>query len=124
MSEPWVWMEELVRVGSIPLSSDEARHLAARRLQVDDSLGKHSSVVALDSITETARPDSAFVFASAIPKGDRLLTMLQMLPQLGLDSWQPLVLEDALAGRSSGAAIYFGDREGWATGFEASAAWP
>ncbi len=141
MSEPWVWMEELVRVGSIPLSSDEARHLAARRLKVDDSLvvfdgrghmaearieslGKHSSVVAVDSITETARPDSAFVFASVIPKGDRLSTMLQMLPQLGLDSWQPLVLEDALAGRSSSAAIYFGDREGWATGFEASAAWP
>ena len=95
MSEPWVWMEEPVRVGSIPLSLDEARHLAARRLKVDDSLvvfdgrghmaearieslGKHSSVVAVDSIAETARPDSAFVPASAIPKGDRLSTMLQM----------------------------------------------
>jgi 16S rRNA (uracil1498-N3)-methyltransferase len=177
MSEPWVWVEELALPGSIPLSSDEARHVAARRLRVADSLvvfdgrghtaearieslGKSSSVVAVESITEVERPESAFVLASAIPKGDRLSTMLQMLTQLGLDSWQPLVLddsavrkldpnskrlvrilienckvsrrpwlldvrkpcslEDALAGRSPGAAIYFGDREGEGTGFDAS----
>jgi 16S rRNA (uracil1498-N3)-methyltransferase len=177
VSEPWVWVEELALPGSISLAPDEARHIAARRLRVADSLvvfdgrghtaearleslGKSSTVVAVESITEVERPESAFVLASAIPKGDRLSTMLQMLTQLGLDSWQPLVLddsavrkldpnskrlvriliesckvsrrpwlldvrkpcslEDALAGRSSGAAIYFGDREGEGRGFDAS----
>ncbi len=178
MSECWVWVEELALAGSIPLSSDEARHVAARRLRVGDSLvvfdgqghtanarieslSKYSTVVIVDSIAQTARPDSAFVLASAIPKGDRLSTMLQMLTQLGLDSWQPLVLEDsavrrlepkskrlvriliesckvsrrpwlldvrdpcsledALAGRSSGAPIFFGDREGKPGGFDSLA---
>lgn len=112
MSEPWVWVEELTSPGSISLASDEARHVVARRLRVGDplvvfdgrghtadarveSLGKHSSRVVVDSIAEVPRPDSAFVLASAIPKGDRLSTMLQMLSQLGLESWQPLVLEDS-----------------------------
>lgn len=178
MSEPWVWLEELSSSGSITLMPDEARHVAARRLRVGDSLvvfdgqghravarieslGKNSTVVAVDSIEEVARPGSGFVLASAIPKGDRLSTMLQMLSQLGLESWQPLVLEDsavrkldpksqrlvrillesckvakrpwlldvrepcsleeALSGRPSGSPIYFGDREGEASGFEASA---
>ena len=178
MSEPWVWVEELTSPGAISLASDEARHVAARRLRVGDplvvfdgrghtadarieSLGKHSCRVAVDSIAEVPRPDSAFVLASAIPKGDRLSTMLQMLSQLGLESWQPLVLEDsavrkldpdskrlvriliesckvsrrpwlldvrepcsleeALSKRISGAAIYYGDREGSAAGFDASA---
>ena len=177
MSEPWVWVEELALAGSIPLASDEARHVAARRLRLGDSLvvfdgrghtadahieslGKNSTVVAVDSITKAAQPDSAFVLASAIPKGDRLSTMLQMLTQLGLDSWQPLVLEDsvvrklepnskrllsiliesckvsrrpwrldvrnpcsleeALARPTSGGAIFFGDRAGEASGFDAS----
>ena len=178
MSEPWVWLEELSSSGSITLMPDEARHVAARRLRVGDSLvvfdgqghravarieslGKNSTVVAVDSIEEVARPGSGFVLASAIPKGDRLSTMLQMLSQLDLESWQPLVLEDsairkldpkskrlvrilvesckvakrpwlldvrepcsleeALSGRPSGSPIYFGDREGGASGFEASA---
>jgi 16S rRNA (uracil1498-N3)-methyltransferase len=173
VSRPWVFVEELERAGSIALVPDEARHVAARRLRVGDSLvvfdgrgqtalarieslAKSSVVVVVDSIMQAERPDSAFVLASAIPKGDRLSTMLQMLTQLGLGSWQPLVLEDsavrkldpkskrlvriliesckvsrrpwmldvrepcsledALAGGSSEAAIYFGDREGDAVG--------
>jgi 16S rRNA (uracil1498-N3)-methyltransferase len=116
MSDPWVFVEELERSGSISLPSDEARHVAARRLRVGDSLvvfdarghkglgqieslGKSSSVISVDSIIEVERPDSAFALASAIPKGDRLSTMLQMLTQLGLVSWQPLVLEDSAVRR-------------------------
>jgi 16S rRNA (uracil1498-N3)-methyltransferase len=178
VSEPWVWLEELSSSGSITLMPDEARHVAARRLRVGDSLavfdghghraaarieslGKNSTVVAVDSIEEVARPGSEFILASAIPKGDRLSSMLQMLSQLGLESWQPLVLEDsairkldpkskrlvrilvesckvakrpwlldvrepcsleeALSGRPFRSPIYFGDREGGASGFEASA---
>lgn len=116
MSEPWVFLEELTQTGSVVLSADEARHVAARRLRVGDSLvvfdgqgrtaevqiestGKHSSVVAVDAIVEVARPDSSFVLASAIPKGDRLSTMLQMLTQLGLAVWQPLTLHDSVVRR-------------------------
>jgi 16S rRNA (uracil1498-N3)-methyltransferase len=178
VSEPWVWVEELALPGSISLTSDEARHIAARRLRVGDplvvfdgrghtadarieSIGKRSSVVSVGSIAEVSRPDSTFVLASAIPKGERLSTVLQMLSQLGLDSWQPLVLEDsavrkldpnskrlvrillesckvarrpwlldvrepcsleeALSNRPSGAAVYYGDQMGSASGFDASA---
>jgi len=38
VSEPWVWLEELSSSGSITLMPDEARHVAARRLRVGDSL--------------------------------------------------------------------------------------
>jgi 16S rRNA (uracil1498-N3)-methyltransferase len=113
VSELWSWVEELDEAGPVRLTPDEARHVAARRLRVGDSLvvfdgrghtaegriesiGKNSTVIIAESISETARPESRFVLASAIPKGDRLSTMLQMLTQLGLDAWQPLVLEDSV----------------------------
>ena len=113
MSELWSWVEELEEEGPVRLTPEEARHVAARRLRVGDSLvvfdgrghtaegriesiGKNSIVVIAESISKTARPESRFVLASAIPKGDRLSTMLQMLTQLGLDSRQPLVLEDSV----------------------------
>jgi len=112
VSADWVWVEELLQVGPISLTAAEVQHIAARRLRVGDplvvfdgrghtadarieSLGRHSAVVSVDSIVRAARSDSKFVLASAIPKGDRLSTMLQMLSQLGLESWQPLVLEDS-----------------------------
>ncbi len=112
MSECWVFIEELAGSCSVTLAPDEARHLVARRLRVGDplvvfdglghtaparieSLGKPSTRVRVDAIVEVARPDSTFVLASAIPKGDRLSTMLQMLSQLGLVCWQPLVLQDS-----------------------------
>lgn len=114
MSVLWVWVDGLSEVGSgsIELSQDEARHVTARRLRVGDSLvvfdgrgrtaeAKIESVVArsvrLDVavIGETPGPESGLVIASAIPKGDRLGTMLQMLTQLGLGVWQPLVLDDS-----------------------------
>ncbi len=113
MSECWVWIEELAGSGSIALAPDEARHLVARRLRVGaslvvfdglghvapariESLGRPSTRVHVDAISEVARPDSSFMLASAIPKRDRLSTMLQMLTQLGLACWQPLVLQDSV----------------------------
>lgn len=112
MSELWSWVEELAEAGPNMLTADEARHVAARRLRVGDSLvlfdgrghtadgsieslGKGSTTIRVDTISQAARPDSRFTLATAIPKGDRLSTMLQMLTQLGLESWQPLVLEDS-----------------------------
>jgi 16S rRNA (uracil1498-N3)-methyltransferase len=114
MSTLWVWVEELVRSGSgsIELSRDEARHVTTRRLRIGDSLvvfdgkghwaearlesiAQRSVCVDVDVIRETPNPDSGLVIASAIPKGDRLGTMLQMLTQLGLSVWQPVILDES-----------------------------
>ena len=116
MSELWAWVDDLTATGPIQLSAEEARHVVARRLRVGDSLvvfdgrgrwadalleaiGKKSTVLEIGSIRKDPRPDFSFVLASAIPKGDRLGTMLQMLTQLGLEVWQPLVFEDSVQRR-------------------------
>jgi 16S rRNA (uracil1498-N3)-methyltransferase len=114
MSMLWVWVDELTEIGSgsIELSRDEARHVTARRLRVGDSLvvfdgrgatadariesvAQRSVRLEVDVICENPSQGSGLVIASAIPKGDRLGTMLQMLTQLGLEVWQPLVLDDS-----------------------------
>lgn len=112
MSDLWVWVEELSASGPVGLSQDEARHVATRRLRVGDSLvvfdgcgrtaqaqleslEKRAALLDVGPIRENPRPTSRPVLASAIPKGDRLGTMLQMLTQLGAPAWQPLVLEDS-----------------------------
>lgn len=112
MSEFWAYVERLERPGPIALQPDEARHVAARRSRIGDALvvfdgrgrtatariealGKHTTSVTVEAISESERPAEKFVLASAIPKGDRLSTQLQMLSQLGLDAWQPLILQDS-----------------------------
>jgi len=112
MSEFWAYVPELTGSGLIMLSAEEARHVATRRLRVGDalvvfdgrgrratarleSLTRREATARVGSIEEGARDDSGFVLASAIPKGDRLSTMLQMLTQLGVETWQPLVLADS-----------------------------
>ncbi len=113
MSALWVFVEALTAPGSIELDSDEARHVAARRLRVGDGLvvfdgagriaeGRLESVekrrtrVDVGAISTARAPRRGGVVASAIPKGERLGTMLPMLTQLGLAAWQPLVLEDSV----------------------------
>lgn len=112
MSDLWVWVEELTASGPVVLSRDEARHVVTRRLRVGDSLvvfdglgrtarasleslEKRSTSIDVGAIHEVPRPDARPVLASAVPKGDRLGTMLQMLTQLGAPVWQPLLLEDS-----------------------------
>lgn len=115
MSAFWVHVEtEALASGEGPvvLSSEEARHVQARRLRVGDaltafdgegqvasarvvSLARRETTIELDTVTRVARPDDDFVLASAVPKGDRLSTLLQMLTQLGVARWQPLVLDDS-----------------------------
>lgn len=112
MSELWVWVEELATSGPVVLSQDEARHVATRRLRVGDSLvvfdgcgrrakarleslEKRSASIDVGPIVEEPRPTSRPVLASAIPKGDRLGMMLQMLTQLGASVWHPLLLDDS-----------------------------
>jgi 16S rRNA (uracil1498-N3)-methyltransferase len=112
VSELWAYVEELANSGGVELSAEEARHVATRRLRVGDSvvvfdgrgrlanarlesIAKRRTVVEVEKIREEPRLNSGFVLASAIPKGDRLSTMLQMLSQLGLESWRPLILKES-----------------------------
>ncbi|MFO0689208.1 MAG: RsmE family RNA methyltransferase [Myxococcota bacterium] len=117
MSALWVHVESLagaVAVGDVvPLSGEETRHVAARRLRVGDRLvafdgagrmadvrieaiGRRAVEVCVEAIRETPRPEAAWVLATAIPKGERLSTMLPMLTQLAVAVWQPLVLEESV----------------------------
>ncbi|MCP4908226.1 MAG: 16S rRNA (uracil(1498)-N(3))-methyltransferase [bacterium] len=116
MSELWAHVEEVDSIGAVSLSAEEARHVATRRLRVGSeivlfdgrgrvagarlrSIARRETVVEIEEVREVPRPDSGFVLASAIPKGDRLSTMLQMLSQLGIGTWQPLVLDDSAVRR-------------------------
>ena len=98
--------------GTIVLSTEESRHVTTRRLRMDDALvvfdgqgrlgtarvcglAKKAVEVEIDAVQYAPVPDSGFVMATAIPKGDRLSAMLQMWTQLGLEVWQPLVCADS-----------------------------
>jgi len=113
MSVFWAFSEEDVAVGECVLSGDESRHLGARRLRPGDSLvvfdgrggtgdarlveaTKRAARVEIGSVEHVPAPSEGPVIASAVPKGDRLSTMLQMLSQLGAPVWQPLVLEHSV----------------------------
>ncbi|MEM9177339.1 MAG: RsmE family RNA methyltransferase [Myxococcota bacterium] len=113
MSVFWAYTESPLTTGPCDLSADEARHLGARRLRPGGALvvfdgeggvgearlveaSKRSARVEVVSVDHAPRPAAGPVLASAIPKGDRLSTMLQMLSQLGARVWQPLVLEHSV----------------------------
>jgi 16S rRNA (uracil1498-N3)-methyltransferase len=112
MSRLWVFAQDLVEPGLRNLSTEEARHVASRRLRVGDELavfdgrGRTASArlvcvarkavqIEVDGIELAPPPSSDFGLATAIPKGERLSTMLQMWTQLGLEAWQPLICEDS-----------------------------
>lgn len=112
MSQLWVYLESLRESELVTLSSDEGRHVAARRLRPGDSvvafdgaghsavarietLGRRAVEVRIERVASHAAPAARWVLATAIPKGERLATMLPMLVQLGVPIWQPLVLEDS-----------------------------
>jgi 16S rRNA (uracil1498-N3)-methyltransferase len=116
MSVAWFWVEGGVRSGALVLSVDESRHVASRRLRVGDEIvvfdglgrraqarieggGRKAIEVAVGEVEMLSPPGEAFGLATAIPKGDRLTTMLQMWTQLGLEVWQPLVLEESAVRR-------------------------
>ena len=112
MSQLWVYVETLGDAGVVTLSAEEGRHVAARRLRAGDpvvafdgrgstaaarieSIGKRAALIRIDRVERAPEPTDAWILATAIPKGDRLATMLSMLIQLGVPVWQPLVLEDS-----------------------------
>jgi len=112
VSQLWVFLESLRESELVTLSSDEGRHVVARRLRPGDSvvafdgaghtaaariesLGRRAVEIRIEQVDSLAAPTSRWVLATAIPKGERLATMLPMLVQLGVPIWQPLVLEDS-----------------------------
>jgi 16S rRNA (uracil1498-N3)-methyltransferase len=116
LSALWVHLKELAGGGRVSLGADEARHVVSRRLRQGDALvafdargataparvvrlARRAVEIELAGVERHAPAETGFVLASAIPKGERLSTMLSMLVQLGLESWQPLVLEDSAVRR-------------------------
>ncbi len=112
MSTLWALASDLDEAGAYVLDADESRHVTTRRLRVGDTMilfngagrtaearieaiKKKSVEVVTDSVEVAPAPTSGCVLATAIPKGDRLSTMLQMLTQLGVTEWQPLILQDS-----------------------------
>jgi 16S rRNA (uracil1498-N3)-methyltransferase len=95
------------------LSGEEVTHIiGARRLRAGDELvlingqGKMAHCALEESnkklksvklrislIAEMDPPGKAIILASALPKGDRLSTMLDMACQLGITAFQPLHFE-------------------------------
>jgi 16S rRNA (uracil1498-N3)-methyltransferase len=109
----WAFVPNLGDAGSYVLDADESRHVTARRLRAGDALvlfdgagrtaparvealGKRAVEVVADAVAFAPAAAKACLLATAIPKGDRLSTMLQMLTQLGVAAWQPLILEDSV----------------------------
>jgi 16S rRNA (uracil1498-N3)-methyltransferase len=111
MSEPFFYYPELSTAGEqVTLTGDEAQHAAgARRLRAGDSLllfdGQGLSVQAtLTALRDRGRaldlnlgervrhapPSPVVHLACALPKGDRLATLLDGATQLGMTSFTPL----------------------------------
>lgn len=120
MSVPWVHLEGglpgRAATGPVEVEGDELRHLAARRVRAGDrvvvfdaagtlaparveSLRKRAARLEVGALRRVPPPTTDFVLASAIPKAERLSTLLQMLTQLGVGIWQPLVLADSAVRR-------------------------
>jgi 16S rRNA (uracil1498-N3)-methyltransferase len=112
VSELWVFVDRFERAERIVLSEDESRHVSARRLRPGDPLvafdgagrtglarieaaGRREVAIRVETLDEAPRPADDWQLATAIPKGERLATLLPMLTQLAVPVWQPLVLEDS-----------------------------
>ncbi|MCP4008174.1 MAG: 16S rRNA (uracil(1498)-N(3))-methyltransferase [Proteobacteria bacterium] len=117
-SPPWFYypFKELEQSG-LELSGKEVTHIiGARRLRIGDELvlmngqGKmaHCTLEEADKKTRTVKlkvsliaevesPRNEIILACALPKGDRLSTMLDMACQLGMTQFQPLVFDHSVS---------------------------
>jgi 16S rRNA (uracil1498-N3)-methyltransferase len=127
MSEAWFYTPELSRSGEhIALDRDEAKHAAgARRLVPGDAVTLFDGLgLVADAVIEPVHRRGTFMartgarrlvepqrpqvrLATALPRGDRLATMLSMATQLGVSSITPVAWERGMvrrpAGRDTGA---------------------
>ncbi|MAI80041.1 MAG: hypothetical protein CL917_13930 [Deltaproteobacteria bacterium] len=116
MKSPWFYAPSIPEIGhSFELESDEARHASkAARLKVGDSATVGNGVgltapvileeihrsrvrVRVESIERAEPRHPEFHLASALPKGDRLATLLSMATQVGFTSFTPLTCERSVA---------------------------
>lgn len=111
--QPLFYLDPLPEAGHEgELTPDESRHvLASRRKTVNDKLylmdgrgglaratitdvrRKRLVVAKVEEKSCQDRPETIFYVASALPKGDRAVTMLEMLTQLGMTRFIPLQCE-------------------------------
>lgn len=117
MSDPLFFCEHLPAIGDMArLHGDEARHASAsRRLKAGDALwlfdGRGGMARArfhalqdrdraLEAVIEERRhvepPQPPVHLACALPKGDRAAVMLDMVTQLGMSSFTPLLCEHSV----------------------------
>ncbi len=110
MSAPWIHVPDLSAAGggSVAVGADEARHAAgSRRLRDGDAVtlfdgrgsvaaahlrvGSGEGVHAQFAAVERRTPCSPRIeIASAVPKGDRLATLLESIAPLAVAAWTPL----------------------------------
>jgi len=110
VSAPWIHVQTLPHAGggTVDISAEEARHAAgSRRLRSGDAVtlfdgqgtvaaatlavGAGSAMQAQFSEVERRTPATPRIeIASAIPKGDRLATLLESIAPLAVAAWTPL----------------------------------
>lgn len=129
MTSPWFFLSALPAIGeSWPLPREEAKHaLGAKRLQAGDEVvlfdgrGEVADarigaarmrdgsvpvlVVARRSVPRVGR---AVHLATALPKGDRLATLVDMTAQLGVASLTPLRCQRSVVAETSNRADRMG----------------
>ena len=111
MSMPTFYLDEGFIEGSlVPLSGKEAWHaLGVRRLNEGDSIriidgngaiaqakvesmeSRNHALLRVVEVTNFAPQQPDIILATAIAKGDRQGTLLDMATQLGISAWQPLL---------------------------------
>jgi len=118
ISPPWFYYPfDAIEAMTIELSGEEVTHIiGARRLRVGDELvlmngrgrlahctleetNKKAKKVMLrvSLIAEIEAPPKEIILATALPKGDRLSSMLDMACQLGMTRFQPLQFEHSVS---------------------------
>jgi len=117
MSVPTFYLEEGFSEESlITLSGKEAWHaLGVRRLEVGDSIrlidgkgnvalatvvqleGRNSACLKVAELTRISPHTPDIILATAIAKGDRQSTLLDMATQLGISAWQPLLCQRSVS---------------------------
>lgn len=113
LAGPWFYYPALARTASsLLLPPEEARHAAAQRLRVGDAItlfdgagcgasgrvveiGARGRDVRIDILNRftTPAPVTSLALYCALPKGERLATLLDMSTQLGMTQFTPLLCE-------------------------------
>lgn len=113
---PFFYCPDLAQLGTtLALAPEEARHAAAQRLRVGDTItlfdgigrgarahianlgGRGRDVsVAIDERFDAPPAPTPLMLYSALPKGERQATLLDMATQLGMTHFTPLVCERSI----------------------------